>query len=354
MNAHNLWELLKTTFAEWNEDKAPRLAAALAYYTLFSIAPLIIIAVAVAGLVYGREAVQGQLFDELRTLVGDGGAEAIQQLVAGASKQSSGIIATLIGIVTLLLGAAGLFGELQGALNTIWEVEPKPDQGFWGVIRQRFFSFTMVLGTGFLLLVTLVISTILATVGAYFEGVLPLGELFWVVINNLISVAVTTGIFVLIFKYVPDVEINWGDVWIGALVTALLFSIGRFLLARYLGQGSFSSTYGAAGSFIVFLLWVNYSAQILFFGAEFTQVYARTYGSRIKPSSNAVALTEEARARQGIPHSETLERAVGGEPVGTPQQNEPAQAPRQGGFVGTVAGMIVGFMMGVRSRSRRR
>lgn len=305
-----IWTLLKETYTDWSEDKAPRLAAALAYYTVFSIAPLLVIIIAIAGLVFGQEAVQGQVVEQIRGLVCETGAEAIQTMIANASQPSSSIIATVLGIATLLFGASGLFGELQDALNTIWEVQPKPDQGILGTIKQRFFSFTMVLGTAFLLLVTLVISTALATLSAYFQNLLPGFEVIWQIVNQVVGFAISMLIFGLIFKVLPDAKVAWGDVWIGAFVTALLFSIGRFALAQYLGRGSFTSTYGAAASLVVVLLWVYYSAQILFIGAEFTQVYARIYGSKITPAENAVAITEEARAQQGIPRATAVRAAA--------------------------------------------
>lgn len=343
MNAASAWKLLRETFADWNEDKAPRLAAALAYYALFSLAPLMVIAIAVAGLVFGREAVEGQLFGQIKGFVGDTGAAAIQEMIKGASSPSAGIISAIIGVVTLLFGAAGLFGQLQDALNTIWEVQPKPNQGIWAMVRQRFFSFGMVLGTGFLLLISLVLSTALAAVGEYGRQLLPGAEFLWTVLNLLIAFAVTAGLFALIFKLVPDAEIGWGDVWVGAVVTALLFSLGRFVLAQYLGRGTFGTTYGAAGSLIVVLLWIYYSAQILFFGAEFTQVYARTYGSRIQPAANAERVGEEEREQQGIPHGSANEQPTSPQPLPNP-------ATRRASVVTTTLGFIVGVVMGRRKQ----
>jgi membrane protein len=201
-----------------------------------------------------------------------------------------GIVSSIVGIVVLLFGASGVFGELQAALNTVWEVQPKPDRGLWGMIKDRFFSFTMVLGVGFLLLVSLLLSAALSAVGRFLSERLPGGEALWQVLNFVISLGVVTSLFALIFKVVPDVKIEWRNVWIGAAVTALLFTLGKFLLGLYLGKASFASMYGAAGSLVVLVVWVYYSAQILFLGAEFTQVYARHNGSNMRPSSNAVAL----------------------------------------------------------------
>lgn len=304
MNLKTIWELLKETYSDWSEDKASRLAAALAYYTIFSIAPLLIIIIAVTGLVFGREAAQGQIEAQIQGLIGDQGAELVQEMVEGASNESTGVIASLIGVATLLFGATGVFGQLQDALNTIWEVEPKPGRGVMGIIKDRFASFTMILGVGFLLMVSLVLSAGLAAMNEFMSGIFDniayLGEL----INFVISFGVITLLFAMIYKILPDVEIAWGDVWIGAGVTALLFTIGKFLIGLYLGHSSVGSSYGAAGALVLIVLWLYYSAQILFLGAEFTQVYAKRFGSQIRPADDAVPVTEEARAQQGMPRAE--------------------------------------------------
>ncbi len=300
-----LFKLLKETFQEWNEDKAPRLAAALAYYTAFSLAPLLIVVISIAGLIFGQDAVRGQLQYQIQGLVGSQAAGAIQDMLANFSRPESGIIATVIGLITLLLGAAGVFGQLQDALDTVWEVTPKPGQGIMAIVRQRFVSFTMVLGIGFLLLVSLVISAAVTAVGTLISQSVPHSALLLQLVNFVISFGVIMLLFALIYKVLPDVAIGWRDVWMGAAVTALLFTFGKLLIGLYLGSSSIGSAYGAAGSFVILLLWIYYSAQILLFGAEFTQVYARTYGSRILPSSNAVKLSEADRVQQGIPRSKT-------------------------------------------------
>jgi membrane protein len=279
--------LIRETFSEWSKDKASRLAAALSYYTIFSIAPLLVIAIAVAGLVFGREAATNQVVGEIRGLVGEDGAQVIQSILQNASKTASGILATVIGVATLLIGASGAFGQLQDSLNTIWEVKPKKGRGVKGVLRDRFLSFSMVLVIGFMLLVSLLLSALLSGVGKYLSDRLPLSSFFLQAMNFGISLAVTTLLFALIFKVLPDAYIRWRDVWVGSLVTALLFSLGRFLIGLYLGRSSVSSAYGAAGSLVVVLLWVYYSAQILFLGAEFTQVYANKFGKSIVPKPNA-------------------------------------------------------------------
>ncbi|MBD1920908.1 YihY/virulence factor BrkB family protein [Microcoleus sp. FACHB-831] len=305
-----IFGLLKETFKEWQEDKASRLAAALAYYTTFSLAPLLIIAIAIASLVFGQEAAQGTIDDQLRGLIGSEGATAIQDMIKNSQKPAEGTIATIISFVLLFFGASGVFAELQDSLNTIWEVAPKPDAGVKNILRSRFLSFTMVLVIGFLLLVSLVLSAGLAALGNYFGNLVPNLAILWQTLNFLISFGVITVLFAMIYRILPDAKIAWGDVWIGAAITSLLFSIGKWLIGLYLGNSSVGSTYGAAGSFVVLLLWVNYSAQILFFGAEFTQVYANKFGSQIVPDKNAVFVTKETRAQQGIPHKQDLNDAV--------------------------------------------
>ncbi len=295
-----VWGLLKETFAEWNKDKVSRLAAALAYYTIFSLAPLLIIAIAIAGAVFGKAAANGEIVGQLQGLIGKPGADLIQTAITNASQPKQGNIASIVSVIVLLFGASGLFAQLQDALNTIWEVQPKPGRGIIPMIRDRFLSFGMVLGVGFLLIVSLVASAILGTVSTYFHNFLPGADFLWQIVNFVLSFAVTTLLFGLIFKLLPDVKIVWSDVWIGAALTSGLFSVGRFVLGQYLGSNSFGSIYGAAGTLVVILAWIYYAAQILFVGAEFTKVYARKYGSKIVPADNAIPVTEEARAQQGM------------------------------------------------------
>ncbi len=300
MKVKRALSLVKDTASDWQEDKASRLAAALAYYTLLSIAPLLVIAVSVAGLVFGEQAARGQISEQLRTLAGPQAGSAIESLLANARTPEAGIVSTVVGVVVLLFGASGVFGELQDALNTIWEVAPKPGRGIVGVIKDRFFSFTMVLGVAFLLLVSLALSAMLAALGGTVQSHLPGGEAVWQLVHFAVSFAMVAVLFALMFKVIPDVKIGWRDVWVGAVATALLFTLGKFLLGLYLGRSSVASPYGAAGSLVVLVIWVYYSAQILFFGAEFTQVYARTFGSRIVPTKNAIPLDAAARAQQGL------------------------------------------------------
>jgi membrane protein len=310
MNAGAVVDLLKTTYSEWSEDKASRLAAALAYYTAFSIAPLLLIAIVIAGLVFGDEAARGEVFGQLEGLIGPDGASVLQTAVDNSRQQGASTISAIVGLALLVWSASSLFAQLQDALNTIWEVEPKPGAGIMGTIKRRFFSMSMVLGIGFMLLVSLVLSAALAVIGTFFSGLLPGAEILWQVVNFVISFVVIALLFSAMYKVLPDVEIAWRDVWIGGAVTALLFTVGKLLLGLYLGNASVGSTYGAAGSLLVFLVWVYYSAQILFFGAEFTQVYARKYGTRMTPSEDAVPVSEEARGKEGRPRKEAVERAA--------------------------------------------
>jgi len=271
--------LFKQAFTEFGEDKAQRLGAALAYYTIFSLAPLLLIAIAIAGMVFGREAAQGQIFGQLHGVLGPQAAQAVQEMVKGAAKPKTGTWATVIGVVTLLFGAAGVFGQLKDAMNTIWNVEPKKKGGIMTMIKDRFLSFAMVFGVGFLLLVSLVLDAAVAAAGKFVGDRLPGGEALWQGVQLVVSLAVITLLFALIFRFLPDIHPTWRDVWFGAIFTGVLFVLGKFALGLYLGKSAVGSSYGAAGSLVVLLLWVYYSAQILFFGAEFTQVYARKHGS---------------------------------------------------------------------------
>lgn len=290
MDAKGTVGLVKDTASKWIDDKAPRLAASLACYTLLSLTPLLIFAVSVAGLIFGEAAARGQIAGQLSGLVGEQGASAVQAILANAKTPSSGIIGTVLGIALALFGASGVFGELQGALDVIWGVDSKPGRGVKGFLRDRFFSFTLVLGVAFLLLVSLVVSAGLTATGSYLSHTLPGGEVVWQVLNLLIALAVTMFLFALLFKVVPDVTVRWRDVWVGAAVTSVLFSLGKFLIGLYVGRSGVASPFGAAGSVVAVVVWVYYSAQILFFGAELTSVWARRHGAHIVPTANAVAV----------------------------------------------------------------
>lgn len=281
--------LVRDTVTEWNEDNVPLLAAALAYYTIFSLAPLLVIAIAIAGAVFGEDAARGEIVRQLAGLVGEDGAKFIQSMIQNANKPGSGgTIATLISIGILLFGASGVFGQLQMALNTIWEVKPKPGRAVKSFLQSRFLSFAMVLVIGFLLLVSLVLSAALSGVSSILGGFLPEALAIGKLLDFVLTFAITTVLFASIYKFLPDVEVPWKNLWIGSAVTALLFNIGKVLLGVYLGNSSVGSTYGAAGSLVVLLIWIFYSAQILLLGAEFTQVYSKYRGRPIQPSSHAV------------------------------------------------------------------
>jgi membrane protein len=286
-------DLLKQAAWDWFDDSAPTLGAAVAYYTVFSLAPLFVIAVAIAGLVFGREAAQGQIFEQLRAMIGETSAAAMEDVVESANSQPrAGVFATIIGFVALIVGASGVFAQMQASLNAIWRVEPKPGRGIWGLIQDRVLSFGFILIVGFLLLISLILTTIIAFIGEWFGGFLPGIETLIQILNAILSLAVITLLFAMIFKFLPDVKIAWRDVWIGALITAGLFTAGKEVLGLYLGKSGVASSYGAAGSLIVLLLWVYYSAQIVFFGAEFTKAYANRFGSRVTPADNAVAVSK--------------------------------------------------------------
>ena len=283
------WPLLKSTYAKWNEDHAQGLGAALAYYTVFSLAPLLLIVIAIAGFVFGQEAAQGQLMGQIQGLLGEESAKAIQTMIEAARKPTAGLLATVIATVMLLFGATGVFAQLQESLNIIWKVEQKPGEGVWKLLKDRFLSLMAVLGTGFLLLISLVVSAGLSAVGATLSHVLPGPEFVLQIINVLVSFAVVTLLFAMIYKLLPDKPVRWGDVWIGAGITSLLFTIGKFFIGLYLGKSDVGVAYGAAGSLVVILIWVYYASQIFLFGAEFTAVYAESRGTQPAPTPHAHA-----------------------------------------------------------------
>ncbi len=293
MKLKRVFKLLRMTFAKWQADKASRLAAALAYYTAFSLAPILVIMIAILSLWFGEDAAQAEIVLQFKELVGNEGAAIVQVMMRDAQQPGSGRAATLSSLGFLIFGATGMFVQLQDALNTIWQVKPKPGRGLVSFIRDRILSFAMVLGIGFLLLVALIFSAGLAAVSEFInqgsEGLIQIGRF----VDLFISFGMITVLFALIYKVLPDVLIKWSDVWVGAIMTSVLFAMGKALIGLYLGHSTFSSTYGAAGSLAVLLLWVYYSAQILFFGAELTQVYAQKYGSQILPASYAISIAPE-------------------------------------------------------------
>src|SRR5262245_5173200 len=307
----SFWTVLKDTVTQWIEDEPFQLAAALSYYTLFSLTPLLIIVIAIAGFVFSREAAQGQIVGAIEEMIGQQSAQAIQGMIQNASSQpETGKFSALVGILALIFGAAGVVGQLQTSLNTIWGVEPKPGQGIWGLVHQRITSFAMILGIGFLLLVSLVISAIVTGLAQFAGTVFGGAELLAHALDLSVSFVLITALFAMIYKFLPDVRIHWRDVWIGAALTSVLFTLGKLLIGLYLGRSSATSIYGAAGSLITILLWVYYSSLIFFLGAEFTQVYASRYGSGVAPAGNAEPLGT-SKKRETPPPEERTEDLTG-------------------------------------------
>jgi membrane protein len=290
--------LLKQAASQWADDNATRLSAALAFYTMLSLAPLLVLAIKIVGVIFSEQAAKGQVTAYLSNLMGPSGAKTVAEMIGPMSQPGAGVLATVISIAVLLVSASGVFGELQDSLNLIWGVKPKPDRVISAIIKERFLSLVLVLGVCFLLMVSLVATTLLAGLTDHLGG--SRESFLWESLNFVISLIVVTVLFALIFKYLPDVKVGWSDTWGGAIATGVLFSIGKIILGWYLGRASTTSVYGAAGSLIAVLLWVYYSAQILFFGAEVTHARAIAAGSPVEPTGNAVAVTELDRAREGI------------------------------------------------------
>jgi len=294
----SFWTLVKEAFNQWwNEDRPFELAAALAYYTLFSLAPLLVIAVSVAGFFFGREAAQNQIVQTLSGFVGKDAGLVIQTTIENAAKQqtSDSIIAVVVGFALLLFGAGGVIGQLQSSLNMIWGVETKPGQGVLGFIKERFISYAMVLGVGFLLLVSLVVSAALSAFDQFLEGAMPGAGIILQVLHFVVSLGLIAFMFAAIYRFMPDARVAWKDAAIGGFLTALLFNIGKYFIGLYIGQSSVASVYGATGSIVTLLLWIYYSSLIFFFGAELTQVYAAKFGSGVTPARNARAAAPEVQ-----------------------------------------------------------
>jgi membrane protein len=285
-------ELFKQTAQDWSDDNAARLAASLSFYAAISIAPMLLVIIAIVGFVFGEDAAQGAIMGQLEGILGPESAATVQSMVEGAARPRSGVLATLIGVVVLLFGASGVFGELQSAMNVIWEVKPKPGRGIFQFFRERFLSLTMVFGSAFLLMVSLVISAVLTALGSIVIGRIPGAPLLWFLLGHVVPFLVITLLFAMIFKVLPDVKIRYRDVWIGALFTSAMFLLGKLLVGMYIARANVATTYGAAGSVVVMLLWIYYSSQIFFFGAEFTQTFARLHGSRLVPTARAMPVPD--------------------------------------------------------------
>lgn len=288
----NLFGVLKTTFNEWLEDKAPTLGAALAYYTVFSLAPLILVLLAIIGMIFRHDpaGAWARITEQMGNVLDHSGVQVVQDIAKAASRPSTSIWATVIGVALALFGASGVFGALQEALNTIWGVKAKPGAAIWDYIRIRFLSFGMVAGVCFLLLVTLTVEAVLKGFSHYLETHLPGGAAFAFTLYLIVDLTLVILLFGMMFRYLPDVEVAWRDVWVGSAMTALLFLFGKWALGLYLGSGAAGSAYGAASALMTLLIWIYYSSQILLFGAEFTQVYANRFGSGGRPSRHAVAI----------------------------------------------------------------
>jgi membrane protein len=284
------FSLLKQTVSEWLEDQVPQLGAALAYYTVFSLAPLVLLLLAIVGFIFHNDPAGAwrKMTEQMSYFLDKSAVDVVANIAQTASHPSKGMSATIIGILLALFGASGVFGQLQNALNTIWGVKAKPGAGIVGFIRSRFLSFAMVAGVCFLLLVSLVFESLLKGFSHYIQAIFPGGIVIALVVYSIFDLAVVVLLFALIFKFLPDVKIQWRDVWIGALMTAIFFAIGKWALGLYLGSGAAASAYGAASSLITLLLWIYYSSQILLFGAEFTQVYAARAGRALVPAKYAV------------------------------------------------------------------
>jgi membrane protein len=291
LNFKDVREMIYETFDQFIDDKGFKMAAALSYYAAFSLGPLLMIVISIAGIFYGEEAARGEISKQITYLIGKDGAEMIQTIIKGASNKVTGIFAGIVSLIFLILGSIGVFLELQESLNIIWGVESRPGRGIWGFIKNRLVSFSMVIATGFLLMVSLIINSMIYLfynfLGEYFNTILPASE----AINLITSFVVITLLFAMIFKYLPDVIISWRYVWFGAVITSFLYSIGKYFIGLYLGNSSYSSTYGAAASIVILFIWIYYSGIILYLGAEFTQIFRKRFSkTELKPDVDGIIL----------------------------------------------------------------
>jgi len=342
------WALVKGAAAAWIDDYAPSMGAALSYYTVFSLAPMLLIVIGIAGLAFGEEAARGEIFVQLRGLMGQDAAQAVEGLLTSVSKPAQGVAATVFGIVLALIGATTVFGELQDALDRIWRA-PARDKtsGLWGLLRARLLSFGMILGIAFLLMVSLVLGAVIAALGKWWGGAFGDWETLLQVVNLLVGFALTTGVFAMIYKMMPRVQVRWHDVWLGAIVTALMFTIGKFLIGLYIGKSGVASGFGAAGSLIIVFIWVYYSAQIFLLGAEFTWVYAKTFGSMREQAAAPAAASPEVPSRSGEAQSGTDVKAGPGvlpAPAAPLSPAEPQSSWREVG-IGVAAALALRYLL---------
>ncbi len=355
MSEIQVWPLLKQTYAEWSEDKAPKMAASLSFYTATSIAPLAVAVLGIGTLVAKNKFTPKQVHDTLAQLTNPKVADVLNDTLNSPQAHTAGLIASITGISVALLSASGVFGELQDSLNTIWEVRPKPNRGIMGIVHDRFLTLSMVLGIAFLLLLSTVLTSVITGLpGSFFGNLFGTAIVAKTVVGLgtfVIITGVVTVLFAAIFKLLPDVIVSWRDVWLGAFLTSLLFQIGKWALGFYMGKAA-GSAVGALGAVIIMLVWVNYSAQILFFGAEFTQVYANQYGSRVVPAANAEPLTEDMRQQAGIAHAPGSPSHPDNVAAGTtapPQRrlaSAPSPSPAGKGIVLSGLPVAVGVVLG--------
>jgi len=347
MNFSRLWALVKSSVSAWIDDYAPSMGAALAYYTVFSLAPLLLIVIAVAGVVFGQEAVRGEIVNQLAGLMGKESASAVQDLLKSASSPKEGFISSIVGVALLIVGATTVFAELQSALDRIWRVPaPKKASGLWSLLRTRFLSFGMVLGLGFMMLVSLVVGAALSALGNWYGTVFRGWEVVLYCVNVLVSLTMSTTLFAMIYKFMPRARIAWSDVWIGAVVTAVLFEAGKFLIGVYLGKAGVTSGFGAAGSLVVLIVWVYYSAQIFLLGAEFTWVYARAHGSH----SSGIATTDAAVAALPTEKKSTEKPSRGTESpvaINAPATSAAPAQPRKTGVTLFIASAVLLALTGL-------
>lgn len=323
LSPQRLWRIYQGAAFEWNEDKAPRMAAALAFYTVFSLAPIVIIAVTVAGVVFGREAALSEVYNQAKLLIGNDGVAAIRLLVEHAPDRPKSTMATIVGLATMFFAATGAFTELKDSLNTIWEVQPKPGLGLWEMAQTRFLSFAMVLVIGFFMVVSLMASAMLAAMSQTLTLDSP--GLIAQAGHQVVSFALVTFLFALIYKVMPDALVSWKDVWLGAATTALLFAAGKWVFGLYLGHSTIGAGYGAAGSLVIVVLWTYYSSLILLFGAEVSQVQAKLAGEEIVPTKQAVHVTEHTRIQEDRPHHESVEQSLVDQNAAIKTSSEPGK-----------------------------